>query len=79
MELEPGKIIVPMKIYNDMLIETSFYRERVKFLEEEIERFKNPLKYRIKKSAAVKKPVSKTGNLIHFPVGKENKKENPCR
>ncbi len=79
MELEPGKIIVPMKIYNDMLIETSFYRERVKFLEEEIERIKSPLKNRIKKRQTAKNSVSKTGTLIHFPVGKENKKENPCR
>lgn len=79
MELKRGEIVVPQKIYNDMLLETIFYRERVKFLEEEIERIESPLKNRIKKSAAVKKPVSKTGNLIHFPVGKENKKENPCR
>ena len=52
------------------------YREKIEFLEGEIERIKSPFKNRFKKSAAVKEPVSKTGNLIHFPAVK---KENPCQ
>jgi len=74
-----GYMKVPIHAYNDLVKEIHDYQEMVKFLEKEIDRIKSPFKNRIKNSAAVKKPVSKTGNLIHFPVGKENKKENPCR
>ncbi len=69
-------IKVPMNVYNDLVSENLFYREKIEFLEGEIERIKSPFKNRFKKSAAVKEPVSKTGNLIHFPAVK---KENPCQ
>jgi len=53
-----------------------FMEETVDLLQEQLDLIKNPTLKHSKKQTSAKKPVSKTGNLIHFPVGKENKKEN---